>query len=208
MTQLHITLPQLLVSERQNQKTNILVDTTKISHRLSLWTHQLHPYTHRSSTSIFLLQKKNLKSIFQERWQCLCSCSGRLDTAAEEALVRSVKWPAKLRAEPRSPRYPPVLSEEPLLHAEKTCPQHDISIQAGENSLFSTGFTYHSLKSSSNLSQEVSVFTLAETFQWNTWGRALQVMCNTKSFCEQWNKSFIPCGFVLNGNSKSSFLCG
>lgn len=83
--------------------------------------------------------EKKSQSIFQERWQCLCSCSSRLDTAAEEALVRSARWTAKLRAEPRSPRYPPVLFKEPLLHAEKICPQHDISIQAGENSLFSTG---------------------------------------------------------------------
>lgn len=39
MTQLHVTLPQLLVSEGQNQKTSILVDITEASWSSAFWTH-------------------------------------------------------------------------------------------------------------------------------------------------------------------------
>lgn len=52
----------------------------------------------------------------------------------------------------------------------------------------------------------MSVLTPAQTFPWSTWGRALQATCN-KTFCEKWNESFVPYGFVLNGKTNSSYFC-
>lgn len=94
--------------------------------------------------------------------------------------LRQCEMNCKAQGRRQSLRYPPILTEGGPPPTEKTFLQCDTSIHAGEGSLFTP---YHSLKSS-YLLQEVSAFTLAETFQWNTQQKGLPYMSCTYAFCE------------------------